>query len=68
MVFPQILNAVNNDLKNTVFSYIPNTAEVSFFGLVHEAQDYMNEIAEKKIIDEGKYFQRKTKKTFIIQA
>ena len=48
LVFPQILNAVNNDLKNTVFSYIPNTAEVSFFGLVHETQDYMNEIAEKK--------------------
>ena len=54
LVFPQILKTINNDLKNTVFSYIPNTAEVSFFGLVHEAQDYMNEIAEKKIIDEGK--------------
>ena len=54
LMFPQILKTINNDLKNTVFSYIPNTAEVSFFGLVHEAQDYMNEIAEKKIIDEGK--------------
>ena len=53
LVFPQILKAVDNDLKNTVFSYIPNTAEVSFFGLVHEAQDYMNEIAEKKIIQQG---------------
>jgi len=53
LVFPQILKAVDNDLKNTVFSYIPNTAEVSFFGLVHEAQDYMNEIAEKKIIEQG---------------
>ena len=30
LLFPQILNAVGNDLKNTVFSYIPNTAEVSF--------------------------------------
>ncbi len=53
LVFPQILKVVDNDLKNTVFSYIPNTAEVSFFGLVHEAQDYMNEIAEKKIIEQG---------------
>ena len=33
LVFPQILKAINYDLKNTVFSYIPNTAEVSFFGI-----------------------------------
>ena len=65
MVFPQILSAVNNDLKNTVFSYIPNTAEVSFFGLVHEAQDYMNEIAEKKIIDEGKNISREKLKKLL---
>jgi len=65
LVFPQILNAVNNDLKNTVFSYIPNTAEVSFFGLVHEAQDYMNEIAEKKIIEEGKNISREKLKKFL---
>ncbi len=65
LVFPQILNAVNNDLKNTVFSYIPNTAEVSFFGLVHEAQDYMNEIAEKKIIDLGKNISREKLKKLL---
>ena len=65
LVFPQILNAVNNDLKNTVFSYIPNTAEVSFFGLVHEAQDYMNEIAEKKIIEEGKNISREKLKKLL---
>ena len=65
LVFPQILNAVNNDLTNTVFSYIPNTAEVSFFGLVHEAQDYMNEIAEKKIIDEGKNISREKLKKLL---
>ena len=58
LVFPQILKAISNDLKNTVFSYIPNTAEVSFFGLVHEAQDYMNEIAEKKIMHEGNNISR----------
>ena len=65
LVFPQILNAVNNDLKNTVFSYIPNTAEVSFFGLVHEAQDYMNEIAEKKIFEEGKNISREKLKKLL---
>jgi len=53
LVFPQILQAVNYDLKNTVFSYIPNTAEVSFFGMVHKAQDYLNNYAEEKILELG---------------
>ena len=53
LVFPQILQAVNYDLKNTVFSYIPNTAEVSFFGMVHKAQDYLNNYAEEKILGLG---------------
>ena len=65
LVFPQILKAVNNDLKNTVFSYIPNTAEVSFFGLVHEAQDYMNEIAEKKIMEHGNDISREKLKKLL---
>tara|TARA_B100000073_G_C23726089_1_gene569313 strand:+ start:545 stop:2443 length:1899 start_codon:yes stop_codon:yes gene_type:complete len=53
LVFPQILKAINYDLKNTVFSYIPNTAEVSFFGMVHKAQDYLNNYAEEKILELG---------------
>ncbi len=53
LVFPQILKAIDHDLKNTVFSYIPNTAEVSFFGMVHKAQDYLNNYAEEKILDLG---------------
>ncbi len=65
LVFPQILKAVNNNLKNTVFSYIPNTAEVSFFGLVHEAQDYMNEIAEKKIMEQGNDISREKLKKLL---
>ena len=65
LVFPQILKSVENDLKNTVFSYIPNTAEVSFFGLVHEAQDYMNEIAEKKILEEGNSISREKLKKLL---
>ncbi len=53
LLFPQILKAIENDLENSVFSYIPNTAEVSFYGLVQKAQDYMNRDAEKKILNEG---------------
>ena len=65
LVFPQILKAINNDLKNTVFSYIPNTAEVSFYGLVHEAQDHMNRITEKKIIKEGNKISREKLKNLL---
>ena len=54
LLFPQILNAIDDNLEDTVFSYIPNTAEVSFYGMVQKAQDYMNKDAEKKILNEGK--------------
>ena len=53
LLFPKILKAIEYDLENSVFSYIPNTAEVSFYGMVQKAQDYMNRDAEKKIINEG---------------
>jgi len=53
LLFPQILKSIEYDLENSVFSYIPNTAEVSFYGMVQKAQDYMNRDAEKKIINEG---------------
>ncbi|MEI6949954.1 amidophosphoribosyltransferase [Paraflavisolibacter sp. H34] len=42
----QVLNAVDYDLKNTIFSFIPNTAEVAFYGLCKGAEDYLN---QKKI-------------------
>jgi len=53
LLFPQILKASGNDLKNTVFSYIPNTAEVSFYGMVQKVQDFMNKDAEDKILKQG---------------
>ena len=48
-VVPQILNAIDNDLKNSVFSFIPNTAEVSFYGMMKGLQEKLNEIKLKKI-------------------
>ena len=41
-MFPKILEAIDHDIKNTVFSYIPNTAETSFLGMLREAQNYLN--------------------------
>ena len=53
LVFPEILKAIGDDLTNTVFSYIPNTAETSFFGMVKEAQSYLNKKKEKQILELG---------------
>ena len=53
LLFPQILKAIDFDIKNTVFSYIPNTAETSFFGLVKEAQNYLNSRKEEQILSIG---------------
>ena len=41
-IFPNILKSIDNDIKNTVFSYIPNTAETSFFGMTEAAEEYLN--------------------------
>jgi amidophosphoribosyltransferase len=41
LLTPQILNSVNFDLENTVFSFIPNTAEVAFYGMLKGIEDHM---------------------------
>ncbi|MDP2058884.1 MAG: amidophosphoribosyltransferase, partial [Flavobacteriaceae bacterium] len=53
LLFPKVFEALNKDLKHTVFSYIPNTAETSFLGMLDAANLYLNEekrqlIAAKK--------------------
>ena len=52
-IFPKVLKSIDNDVKNTVFSYIPNTAEVSYFGLIKGCQNYLNDIKTKKILALG---------------
>jgi amidophosphoribosyltransferase len=51
-----VLEAVNYDLKNTIFSYIPNTAEVAYFGLCKGMEEYLNEIKVQRIMSWGKDF------------
>ncbi|GAB1462443.1 class II glutamine amidotransferase [Pedobacter sp.] len=46
----QVLNAVNNDLKNTVFSFIPNTAEVSFYGMVDGLHKYIRDVQKETLL------------------
>ncbi|ALM08587.1 amidophosphoribosyltransferase [Sediminicola sp. YIK13] len=53
LLYPQILKSIDGDIKNTVFSYIPNTAETSFYGMVKEAQNDLNRQKEKQILAIG---------------
>jgi amidophosphoribosyltransferase len=44
-----VLKAINHDLKHTIFSFIPNTAEVAFYGLLKGMEDYLNQIKFQRI-------------------
>lgn len=46
---PKVLEAIDNDLKNTIVSFIPNTAEIAFYGLIKGLEDYLNEIKINRI-------------------
>lgn len=50
LLIPQVLSAVNKDLKNTVFSFIPNTAEVSFYGMVEGLHQHVREVQKDALI------------------
>ncbi len=48
-----ILRTVDHDLRRTVFSYIPNTAETAFYGLMHGMEDYLAGVKKRKILELG---------------
>lgn len=52
-VVPQVMESIENDLDNSVFSFIPNTAEVSFYGLIKGLEDHQNEDKIRDIIALG---------------
>jgi len=49
----QVLKSIDNDMKNSVFSFIPNTAEVSFYGMMKGMQDELNKLKQQKILALG---------------
>src|SRR5690606_37504978 len=51
LLMPKVLKAIDYDTKNTVFSYIPNTAETSFFGMIETVEDHLNKRKTQAIID-----------------
>lgn len=51
-----VLNAIDHDLKNTIFSFIPNTAETAFYGMLKGMENYLNKIKIERILSWDKKF------------
>jgi amidophosphoribosyltransferase len=52
LVMPKVLEAIDHDTENSVFSFIPNTAETSFYGMLDAAQDELNKQKNEAILNE----------------
>lgn len=52
LIMPKILEAIKYDTENSVFSFIPNTAETSFYGMLEAAQDELNKQKNEAILNE----------------
>ena len=55
LLTPSILRSINYDLKHSVFSFIPNTAEVAFYGMMHGIENHMIEEKKEKLTSGNKY-------------
>jgi len=51
LLMPKVLEAIENDTRNTVFSFIPNTAETSFFGMVDTVEEFLNQKKTEAILN-----------------
>ena len=52
-IVPKVLESINGDMTNSVFSYIPNTAELSYFGMLKGLHQHLNEYKRKEILKLG---------------
>ncbi len=50
----RVLDSINHDLKNTIFSFIPNTAETAFYGMVKGMEKYLNKVKTERILSWGR--------------
>lgn len=67
-VFKKVIKAVQGDLSNTVFSYVPNTAEVSYYGLIKECHNYLNKIKREYILKEPNYQSKEFENLFNLKV
>jgi amidophosphoribosyltransferase len=63
----KVLKVVDYDLDHTVFSYIPNTAESAFYGLIKGVENYLNQVKIDHILSRGKYLSREELEKIINQ-
>ena len=55
LLLPQVFEAINHDLKNTIFSYIPNTSETCFYGMIDGIKDYLTARKKEIFIDKKSF-------------
>ena len=67
-VFKKEIKAVQADLSNTVFSYVPNTAEVSYYGLIQECHNYLNKIKREYLLKEPNFQSQEFKNLFNLKV
>ena len=67
LLMPAVLEEINYNIKNTVFSYIPNTAETSFFGMVESVEEYLNSRKSEEIIGKKDLSEEKIKEIISVR-
>ncbi len=58
-IFPLVNEAIEGDFKNTVFSFIPNTAETSFYGMIGAAQEHISKMLAEELVDMNSFDKQK---------
>ena len=58
-IFPLVNEAIEGDFKNTVFSFIPNTAETSFYGMIGAAQEHISKMLAEELADMNSFDKQK---------
>ncbi len=53
LITPRVLEAVGHDYEHTIFSFIPNTAETAFYGMMKGLEDHLNQFKKQKLIEAG---------------
>ena len=67
-VFKKVIKSIKGDLSNTVFSYVPNTAEVSYYGLIKECHNYLNKIKREYLLNEPNFQSKEFENLFSLKV
>ena len=59
LLIPKILESINYDIKNTIFSYIPNTSETCFYGMIDGLKNHINSLKNDVFINNKSFKESK---------